>query len=110
MLGNYRLGSALGQGLPSQITAIPEALEETIMRSLEKDPRKRIPSSARSRSPRRAKTPRSSSTAASRGKGKLVILSDLPSGLYRIHLEVGGKKTPHRDVQIQPNKRLTIKL
>ena len=44
-----------------------------------------------------------------RGKGKLVILSDLPSGLYRIHLEIKGKKTPHRDVQIQPNKRLTVK-
>jgi serine/threonine-protein kinase len=44
-----------------------------------------------------------------KGKGKLVILSDLPSGLYRIHLAIKGKKTPHRDVQIQPNKRLTIK-
>lgn len=43
-----------------------------------------------------------------KGTGKLVILPQLPVGTYRIHLVVKGRKTPHRDVHLQANQRLTI--
>jgi len=43
-----------------------------------------------------------------KGKGKLVLLPRIAAGTYRIHLVIDGKKTPHRDVQLAPNQRLTI--
>jgi len=44
-----------------------------------------------------------------RGRGKLVIMPTVSAGTYRIHLVVDGKKTPHRDVHVRPNQRLTVK-
>ena len=43
-----------------------------------------------------------------KGRGKLVILPRVPAGTYRIHLVLDKKKTPHRDVQLRPNQRLTV--
>lgn len=44
-----------------------------------------------------------------RGKGRVVTLSDLPAKTYRIHLKVNGRKTPHRDVVLEPKQRLKLR-
>jgi hypothetical protein len=35
-----------------------------------------------------------------RGRGRRLNIPRLATGLYRVHLVIRGKKTPHRDVEV----------
>ena len=43
-----------------------------------------------------------------RGAGEVIMMEKLPAGKYRIIVEKGGIKLPHRDVKIAPDQRLDV--
>lgn len=43
-----------------------------------------------------------------RGAGEVVLLEKIPADKYRIIVEKGGIKLPHRDVEVQPDQRLDL--